>query len=336
MKSRINMADVAREAGVSTMTVSRAINGKDGISEETRERILAIIEKMGYSPSLIARSLVTNKTFTIGLVVPDNNNPFFSDIAYSVEQVAYENNYNVFLCNTHEDTGRELKVIDSLAQNRVDGIILCSSRLDDDALQKAIEPHKNIVLFNRDLDTKREIGLVDINNEKGGYLATSHLIKCGYHNIACLMGPAHSRGGQKRTEGYHQAMEEADLTVSGQWTLHCEPTIKGGYKASMSLLQEDSTIEALFCYNDLVAIGVIQACNELGIRIPEDFGLAGFDNISLATIVTPALTSCAISQSTIGESLTSILLSLIDDSDDIERSIMIEPELIIRDSTPES
>src|SRR5512147_2817667 len=144
-KQRVTMADVAREAGVSLMTVSRAINGKDGISEATRVRIQAIIDQLGYRPSEIARSLVTDRTGTVGLVVIDNSNPFFSEIARGVEQEAYAHGYSVFLCNTEEDLQRERAVLRSLEEKRVDGVIVCSARLDADLLHSALEPHSAVV-----------------------------------------------------------------------------------------------------------------------------------------------------------------------------------------------
>src|SRR5215218_7812513 len=138
MAHRITMADVAREAGVSLMTVSRALNDKDGISEATRLRIQEVIERMGYRPSSIARGLVTKRTGTLGLVVPDNSNPYFSEVARGVEHAAYAEGYNVFLCNTEEDSEREKLVLESLTEKLVDGLILCSSRLANEELHAAL------------------------------------------------------------------------------------------------------------------------------------------------------------------------------------------------------
>jgi LacI family transcriptional regulator len=155
-KQRITMQDVALEAGVSLMTVSRVVNNKDGISDATRQRIQAIIDRLGYRPSDIARSLATDRTSTIGLVVIDNSNPFFSEIARGVEHEAYALGYNVFLCNTEEDTEREQAVLRSLEEKRVDGLILCSPRLDEASLRAALKSHSAVVLINRRLFERAE------------------------------------------------------------------------------------------------------------------------------------------------------------------------------------
>ena len=149
MPQRVTLSDVAREANVSMMTVSRVVNNRDGISPETRQRVLQFVEQLGYRPSSIARGLVTNHTGTLGLVVPDNANPFFSEFARGVEHVAYAEGYNVFLCNTEENGDRERTVIHSLEEKRVDGLILCSARLDDDSLRAALSGVEAVILINR-------------------------------------------------------------------------------------------------------------------------------------------------------------------------------------------
>ena len=138
MPGRVTMAHVAREASVSLMTVSRVINSKEGVSQATRERVQAVIERLGYRPSDIARGLVTKRTGTLGLVIPDVSNPFFAEVARGAEHIAYDAGYNVFLCNTGEDTQRELEVLQSLEEKRVDGIVVCSSRLEESALEEAV------------------------------------------------------------------------------------------------------------------------------------------------------------------------------------------------------
>ena len=335
MSNRVNMADVAREAGVSMMTVSRVVNDKEGISEPTRQKVREVIDRLGYSPSSIARSLATNRTLTIGLVVPDNSNPFFSDVARGVEQVAYDNNYNVFLCNTHEDAQREVEVIESLVQHRVDGLILCSSRLDESILRSAIEPHQHVMLFNRNIDQVDDhVGLILLDSHQGGYSATQHLIDCGYKHIACLMGPSRSQGGERRSRGYIDALTENGFSIHPALQTHCAPTIKGGYEGMRQLLEINPDLDAVFCYNDLVAIGAIQACREMDKCVPQDVGIVGFDDIWMASLVTPALTTCVVPRAHIGEFLTTTLLDRIRDEANDTDPITISPELIIRESTP--
>jgi LacI family transcriptional regulator len=332
-KQRITMADVAREAGVSLMTVSRAINGKDGISEATRQRILELIDRMGYRPSEIARSLVTDRTGTVGLVVIDNSNPFFSEIARGVEQEAYANGYNVFLCNTEEDMQRERAVLRSLEEKRVDGVIVCSSRLDADLLHTALEPHSAVVLINRRLDDSR-FGVVVMNDEYGGRLVAEHLLSRGHRAIGFLAGPERAYSGQLRGKGFHDALRTAGIPPNPNWEHHCLPMVESGRKEACYLLNRYPEITALFCYNDLSAVGALQACADLGRRVPEDIAIVGFDDIPLASLVTPALTTCHIPKYDLGSQAMQLLLEHINGCDDSCDDIVIEPRLVIRASAP--
>src|SRR3990172_7054865 len=184
MSKRVTMSDVARQAGVSLMTVSRVINDKGDVSSETRERVLQIISALEYRPSGIARSLATKETCTIGLVVPEVSNPFFADITRGVEGLAYLKGYHVFLCNTEEDPQRELAVIQSLEVKRVDGLILCSSRLGEEKLVDILANMPPVVLINRRLHQTGEdnIDSVILDDERGGWISTHHLIQSGHQD----------------------------------------------------------------------------------------------------------------------------------------------------------
>ena len=191
MSNRITIADVAREVGVSMMTVSRVINDKGDVSPVTRKRVLQAIEHLGYRPSGIARGLATQHTGTLGLVVPDIANPFFAEIARGVEHVAHAEHYNVFLCNTEEDQDRELAVLNSLAEKWVDGIVLCSSRLDNASLMHVIHSHPAVVLVNRRLGTEATgVSTVRVDDFTGGKIATEHLLSRNHRVIGFLTGPA--------------------------------------------------------------------------------------------------------------------------------------------------
>jgi LacI family transcriptional regulator len=327
------MQDVAREAGVSLMTVSRVVNNKDGISEPTRLRIQRIIDRLGYRPSDIARSLVTARTGTIGLVVIDNSNPFFSEVARGVEHEAYAQGYNVFLCNTEEDTERELAVLQSLEEKRVDGVILCSPRLDEDVLHAALRRHAAVVLINRRL-TEQRFGYIAMNDERGGRLATEHLLSRGRRAIGFLAGPERSYSGQQRAIGYRATLESAGVTPRHEWERHCLPVVESGHEEAYDLLTHQPEITALFCYNDLSAVGALQACADLGRSVPDDIAIMGFDDIPLAALVTPPLTTCHIPMYDLGNQAMRLLLEHIKGCPDSCEDLVIEPELIIRDSAP--
>lgn len=332
-KQRVTMADVAREAGVSLMTVSRAINDKDGISESTRDRIQAIVERLGYRPSEIARSLVTDRTGTIGLVVIDNSNPFFSEVARGVEHEAYAQGYNVFLCNTEEDIEREQAVLRSLEEKRVDGVLLCSPRLDEAALRSALRRHAAVVMINRRLGDPR-FGVIAVDDERGGRIATEHLLNRGHRIIGYLTGPERSYSGQLRARGYRSALVAAGITPCAGWERPCLPVVESGREAAYDLLTAQPDMTALFCYNDLSAVGALQACADLGRRVPDDVAVVGFDDVPLAAWVTPSLTTCHVPMYDLGNQAVRLLLDHIRGCGERCEDIVIEPELIIRDSAP--
>ncbi|MBN2303691.1 MAG: LacI family DNA-binding transcriptional regulator [Anaerolineae bacterium] len=331
MVKRVTMADVAREAGVSLMTVSRTVNNKDGISEATRQRIQDIVERLGYRPSVIARSLVTDRTGTIGLVVIDNSNPFFSEVARGVEHAAYAEGYSVFLCNTEEDAQREIDVLRSLEEKRVDGVILCSSRLNDAELETALEAHSAVVLVNRRLNTNT-FGSVLMDDAQGARMITQYMLDQGHRIIGLLAGPLRSFSGQLRMMGYRAALAAAGIPPRPELEQTCLPIVESGREAACDLLDAYPEITALVCYNDLVAIGALQACADRDHRVPGDVAITGFDDIPLAALVTPPLTTCRIPMYDLGSQAMHLLLAHIDGCSDGCDDVVIEPELIIRAS----
>lgn len=335
VSDRVTMADVAREVGVSIMTVSRVINGKGDVSPATRERVLDAIERLGYRPSGIARGLATQRTGTLGLVVPDIANPFFAEVARGVEQVAYAEGYNVFLCNTNEDPQRELDVLGSLEEKRVDGIILCSSRLSTKALRMVLDAHPAVTLVNRRIDSSMNIvSTVCVDDIRGGTLATEHLLARGHQAIGFLAGPSGSQSGHRRIDGYLQAYRRAGLHHTREWIRPCAPVAEAGARAAAQLLKACPELTALLCYNDLVAVGALQAAVALGKRVPEDLAIMGFDDIPLAALVNPPLTTCHVPRYELGAQAVALLLAQIRGETQASQEVILEPELIIRASAP--
>jgi LacI family transcriptional regulator len=333
MPGRVTMAHVAREAGVSLMTVSRVINDKEGVSHATRERVQAVIAQLGYHPSDIARGLVTKHTGTLGLVMPDVANPFFSEVARGAEHVAYDKGYNVFLCNTEEDTRRELDVLQSLEEKRVDGVVVCSSRLDDDKLEEAVASYPAAVLVNRRL-ASGNVGIVMIDDVVGGQMATQHLLQTGHRTIGFLGGPPASQSGHWRAEGYRAALAAAGVPHNPDWMRHCLPMVEGGRETARELLTDHPELTALFCHNDLVAIGALQACVDLRRAVPGDVAIVGFDDTLLAALVSPPLTTCRVPRYELGSAAMRLLLEKIGGSAEERKEIVLQPEIVVRDSAP--
>jgi LacI family transcriptional regulator len=336
MPTRITMSEVARQAGVSLMTVSRVINHKEDVNAETRKRVLAVIKRLNYRPSGIARSLATKRTRTIGLVIPDVTNSFFADITRGVEHCAYAQGYHVFLCNAEEDPIREMSVIQSLEEKRVDGLILCSSRLDDTKLMEVLPRLPAVVLINRRLSISEnyKIESVLLDDEGSGCMATQHLINSGHRKIGFLAGPPASSSGKRRLQGYFSAFTNSGIQSESGWIYHCKPSVAGGVQATRDLLRSHPELTSIFCYNDLVAVGAIQACASMNLRIPGDLAIVGHDDIPLAALVTPSLTTCNVPLEEVGQKSCIGLLNQIHGIQSDYQDSLIPVKIIVRDSAP--
>ena len=332
MIKRTTLADIAKAARVSMMTVSRAINNKPGLSEELRQHILDLAEEMGYRPNTFARGLATQQTTTIGLVVPDITNPFFAQIARGVEDAAFENQYNIFLVNTNEDDVREAAVLDTLWQKGIDGVIICSSRLTEEALEYQIQRFPAIVLVNRELKTSQSnLITINVNDHRSAQRVLQHFKDLGRKKIAYLGGPENSFSNQRRLEGYKAGLISADIPFNAQLLENAQPTTEGGRAAAAALLKRLPEVDAIFAFNDLVAVGAMQVCQEMGKRVPEDVAIIGVDDIPLATIIRPQLTTMHVALTHIGRLALRALLDIIN-GEGLPAAYQIEPELFIRDS----
>jgi LacI family transcriptional regulator len=329
---RPTLADIAEAAGVSLMTVSRAINHKPGVSEKLRQRILSIAQEMGYRPNQIARGLATRLTTAVGLVVPDNTNPFFAQIARGVEDAAYAHHYNIFLVNTNEEPKRELDALDSLWAKEIDGVILCSSRLPVEGLEAQIQRFPAMVVVNRGKLTPRpNLTTVNVDDHRGAQLALQHLLAKGRQRIAYIAGPPASTSSQRRLEGYRSQTSALGLALDTGLIEPASPNTEGGRQAAAALLARRPDLDAIFAFNDLVAVGAVQVCQETGRRVPEDIAVIGVDDIPLATIFRPQLTTLHVDMAQIGNLCMSKLLDIIN-GESSPASIQVEPELYLRES----
>jgi LacI family transcriptional regulator len=323
--------DIARQAGVSPQTVSRAINDKGEIRPQTRERILRIADELGYCPNSIARSLATRRTQTAGLVVPDVSNPFFAEVARGIQDAACGADYQIFLCNSDENVEREMSAIRSLEAQRVDGLILCSSRLSDRRLAKLGERYQPLVLVNRRI-AGLQAGCVVIDDARGMEEATRYLLALGHRHIGLLAGPQNSRSGQERVKGYRRAMRTYDLDLPPEWLIYCPPQVEGGQRAARSLLRQVCELTALLAYNDLVAVGALRACVELELDVPQACAIVGCDDIPLAALVSPPLTTIHVPKYELGQQAMSLLLRMIERKEWKPDPVVLAPHLVTRDS----
>ncbi|WP_141334498.1 MULTISPECIES: LacI family DNA-binding transcriptional regulator [unclassified Paenibacillus] len=322
------IVDIAREAGVSIATVSKAIHNTGRMSEETRKKILTIMQDMNYRPNMMASALKGKSTYTVGLLIPDLSNPFSSEIARSVEDRGKELGYSVVMCNTDYDPEKEAWYISVLNQKRVDGIISASGFQNEDMLRDLVEQHIPIALITRDSKTIA-VDTVTVDDFMGGYQATSYLIGLGHRRIGTIVLDLDN--GRERLRGYKHALEEAGLPCDEKLILSGF-TKEDGKEAAAKLMEYSEPPTAIVAGNDLLAIGVMLSAKERGIIIPDQLSVIGYDNTILAEITTPSLTTMNQPVGEMGRQVMDLLYQEITGKKKIKKRIVMAPELVIRES----
>lgn len=326
------MKDIARLAGVSTSTVSHVINKSRFVSDEIAERVNNAAQQLNYAPSALARSLKMNRTQTIGMLVTTSTNPFFGEVVKGVERSCYHKGYNLILCNTEGDNQRMKASINTLLQKRVDGLLLMCSTLEGERLD-VFDRYPDIpvvvmdwgpILFASDK--------IQDNSLQGGYMAAKHLIECGHREIGCITGPLIRHQAQMRYEGYKRALAEAGIAINPDWIVESDFECEGGYQAFEKLYERGKLPSALFVCNDMMAMGVIQAANQRGLRIPDDLSLIGYDDVHIAKFMTPALTTIHQPKYRLGKAAIDTLLYRLENPDTTAQVVQLEPTLVVRSS----
>ncbi|GHX89170.1 substrate-binding domain-containing protein [Vibrio cholerae] len=326
------MKDIARLAGVSTSTVSHVINKSRFVSDEIAERVNNAAQQLNYAPSALARSLKMNRTKTIGMLVTTSTNPFFGEVVKGVERSCYHQGYNLILCNTEGDNQRMKASINTLLQKRVDGLLLMCSTLEGERLD-VFDRYPDIpivvmdwgpILFASDK--------IQDNSLQGGYMAAKHLIECGHKEIGCITGPLIRHQAQMRYEGYKRALAEAGIAINPDWIVESDFECEGGYQAFEKLYQRGKLPSALFVSNDMMAMGVIQAASQRGLRVPDDLSLIGYDDVHIAKFMTPALTTIHQPKYRLGKAAVDTLLYRLENPDTTAQVVQLEPTLVARSS----
>ncbi len=327
------MKDIAKLAGVSTSTVSHVINKTRFVSEEISERVNNAAKELNYyAPSALARSLKVNRTKTIGMLVTTSTNPFFGEVVKGVERSCYHKGYSLILCNTEGDNERMRQSINTLLQKRVDGLILMCSSLEGERID-VFERYPDIPVVVMDwgpmLFTSDKI---QDNSLRGGYLAAKYLIDCGHTEIGCITGPLIKHQAQMRYEGYKRAMNEAGLEFNANWIIESDFECEGGYQAFKKMAERGTLPSSIFVSNDMMAMGVINAANELGIKVPDDLSIIGYDDIHIAKFTSPSLTTIHQPKYRLGQAAVETLVRRLDDKSNEAQVVQLEPTLVIRNS----
>lgn len=324
----VSIKDVASEAGVSTATVSRVLSNKPYVRPDLTERVMAAVEKLKYRPNLVARSLRSQQSNTIGLLVSDIRNPFFTEVSRTVEDIAYSNGMTVLLCNTDEDPDKEVLYIKSMLDQNVSGLIYSPTRYtakNFGALNLTI-PTVIIDRLVKDVD----VDMVLLDNVDSAYRLATHMITNGYRNLAAIFGEA-SVTGRERMQGFEKAMQEHGLTPVA--TRFIPPHIESGAAAVLDIMQGSTRPDGIMTTNILLLTGALKACHELGINIPGDVALAGFDETIWTTLVQPALTVIAQPTDEIGRAAMELLLRRLENPDQPYRQVILKGQLLAREST---
>lgn len=328
---RITIKDIARLSGVSVATVSLVLNNRKGVSKETRFRVQAIAEKLNYTPSALARGLVTQKTKTIGLIVSDITDPFYAELVKGVEDSAFNMGYSLILCNSDNQANKERLYINLLIEQHVAGLILVPVVNDTRNLEVAIKTNTPIVLADRKLQSNR-FSSVTCDNFGGASKAVEHLVQLGHKRIGCVASFDLSFSTcSERVAAYKKKLNDMSLPVDESLIVLSNGKISGGIQSATKLLALSRPPTAIFAISDIVAFGVIEAVLDAGLRIPDDISVVGFDNIHYSEFFRVPLTTVDQPKYEMGEKVFSVLLKKI--FNNVDEQVVMDTKLIIRESS---
>lgn len=327
-----NIRDVARRAGVSTVTVSRVINDSGLVSDDTRQKVQNAIEELGYVPNLMAQGLRSQRTDTLALVITDVTNPFWTTVARGVEDKAIENGFSVILCNTDEDAEKQENYIGILVRKRVDGVVIAPVNRDISALSAFSRHGIPYVVIDARIEGV-DADLVVGDSVGGAYGLVSHLIDLGHRRIAVIAGPEQAPTAQDRLSGYVKALRESNIPVDADLIRHGNFDQDAGYELTLELLQLAQRPTALFAGNNVIGLGALIALREQGVRVPEDVALVVFDDLPLVSVVYPFLTVADQQPYEMGVIATELLLERLAGKRQERREITLETKLILRQSS---
>ncbi len=324
--------DVASKAEVSIATVSRVVNGNRPVHPDIRDRVLKAIQELDYRPNYLARGLRQRNTCVIGLIIPDNSNPFYAELARAIEDAGFAAGYSVILCNSDLSEEKQQAYVDVLLSHKVDGVILIDMKLAAlESLERILAENIPVVLANID----RLVPAVDqilVDYHQGGYLAGQYLVRLNHRRIGCITLFQPFSYKSPRIIGFRQALAEAGIELTTEDFAIGNGRYESGYKAMQELLQRRPDLTAVFVFNDLMALGAMNALHAQGIRVPEDISIIGYVNIFYASTFEPALTTIAQPIAAIGQECIARLLERIHQPEKPPTHITLPVELIERSS----
>jgi len=330
----VNIKQIAERAGVSVGTVSNVLNELPSVREATRKRVLAVVDSFGYQPSMLGRALRKEKTNIIVMIVPDITNPFFPGVVRGAEDVAFQNGYQLVLCNSDNDYTKELAYMRALRSYRPSGLIIVPSDLreGEEEVRAYIKAGSAVVYVDR-VPPHWRGDAVTSAHEEGAYEATRHLISLGHKRIATITGPVQGTSAAQRLAGFERAMKDARLPVAAEYIQETDFNRAGGYEKADFLLKLRSRPTAIFAANDLIAMGAIKATRNLGLSCPKDVSIFGFDNLEMDDETTPALSTVDQFISELGGRAAQIVINRVNGDKSPTKRICISTCLRLREST---
>ncbi|TKC87252.1 LacI family DNA-binding transcriptional regulator [Trinickia terrae] len=325
--------DVAAAAGVSFTTVSHVVNNSRPVSADVRAKVERAISQLNYVPSAVARSLKARATATIGLVVPNSTNPYFAELARGIEDGCARKGYCVFFCNSDDDPAKQRNYLRVLQEKRIDGLIIASAGDDAVLADSLADSREPLVILDRNIEGLAA-DLVQIDHEKGAYLATRHLLELGHARIGCITGPVSTAVSAMRVHGFIRAMAERGIDIVPSAIVESDFSGAGGHLAAGQLF-DTVRPSAIFACNDMMGIGALRAAAERGIRVPQDCSVIGFDDIEFSAYTYPSLSTVGQSVRALGETAALTLIERITGAagNGPTRRRVVSPRLVLREST---
>jgi len=323
--------DVAKTAGVSVATVSRVLNNNGPVSQSARDCVLRAIKELDYQPNLLGRNLRRTETKMLLVLLPNIANPFYSRIVKGIEDVGRKNGYNILLCNTDSDRGREMAYLDLLKNRLADGVIFMAPELESGELSE-IGARFPVVQCCEYKEGAR-VSHVSIDNFSAAYMAVRHLIDQGHSKIGLISCKNGFMSTQQREKAYRKALEDAGIGYSAKLVRYGDYGFKSGLRAAKQLLSIEEKPTAIFAISDVMAIGAIRAVKEQGLKVPDDVAVMGFDNIDFASMCDPALTTVSQPKYDLGCVAMELMLRQIKEEIKEPQDVFLEHELIMREST---
>lgn len=329
----IKIVDVAAKAGVSSATVSRVLNNNNNVTSRTKEKVMKVVDELGYQPNAAAKNLRSQKTMTIGVIVPEINNAYYAEIIKGIENQAYAEKYKVIICDTGNNKEKELDFINLLINRTVDSMILVTPLLSDEEICQIADMNYLIGIVGRYIEHSK-IPCVYTDNVKFSKEVVHHLVEQGHREIAYLSGYADAIDSYERLEGYLKALREHQISFQPEWIENGNFSERGGYEAMKRFWEKRVSFTAIYAANDEMALGVYQACAELGIKIPDQLAIVGVDDNRISRYITPKLSTVNQPKIKMGNVIVEKLINQLEhDEISDDRVRILDSELVVRDSS---